>query len=298
MTKYIGRFAPSPTGPLHFGSLVTAVASYLQAQANNGIWLVRIEDIDPPREDLQSKQQILDCLEAHGFIFDRPLLQSTRLQHYAKIIKNFLDNGFAYKCKCSRKILRKNNPVGRNGIIYPGTCRNLFHKSTDIEAVRFLTKNSQIEFNDVLQGKQRCNLEKESGDFLIRRGDGLFSYQLAVAIDDCHQKISQVVRGSDLIDSTFCQIAIFKALKLTPPTYMHTPIAVNNLGEKLSKQTGASTLNLESPEENLYKVLFFLKQNPPNSLRNLTLQLIWEWAINNWKPKNLLGLRAMPERNY
>ncbi len=194
--NYKGRFAPSPTGPLHFGSLIAAVASYLQAAAHQGEWLVRVEDIDPPREISGATESILRSLDAHGFEYPQPLYQSNRLDTYASITNQLLANGNAYCCSCSRKEIHATALHGQTGMIYPGTCRNGANTSLrPATSVRVQTTNKLLKFTDLLQGELHCNLEKDIGDFLIRRGDGLIAYQLAVIADDEAQQITEVVRG-------------------------------------------------------------------------------------------------------
>ena len=292
---YRGRFAPSPTGPLHFGSLVAAVASYLQARVNNGEWLVRIEDIDPPREMPGATDAILRALERHGFEFPAPLLQSSRLEHYDEIITALLDQGLAYRCSCSRKTLQTNPNLGRAGVIYPGTCRTATGDATrQAASVRVRTSNELLTFTDALQGTQKCRLESEIGDYLVRRGDGLVAYQLAVVIDDSYQAISEVVRGTDLLDSTFMQIWLQRCLKLPTPAYMHVPVVTGRDGKKLSKQTGAQELNPDSPVRNILYAFVFLGLNPPESLQEATLAEAWSWGFEHWQPAALTNLLTRP----
>jgi glutamyl-Q tRNA(Asp) synthetase len=287
---YRGRFAPSPTGPLHFGSLVAAVASYLQAHAQSGSWLVRIEDLDPPREPPGSTELILRALDIHGFEYSEPVYQSARLEHYQAVLDQLINDGLAYPCSCSRKHLQATAPRGRNGIIYPGTCRDgLPTHSGPATAIRMRTNDHHTSYPDILQGQQSAHLESDIGDFLLRRGDGLFSYHLAVVVDDHDQQITEVVRGTDLIDSSFPQIALIRALNFVPPDYMHIPVALNAHGQKLSKQSHAPPLNLEKPEENIYKSLKFLKQNPPEELKSARLNQLWDWGQKHWRPQNLAG---------
>lgn len=292
---YRGRFAPSPTGPLHFGSLVAAVASYLQAHSHSGSWLVRIEDLDPPREPPGSIGLILRALDVHGFEYSEPVYQSARLKRYQAVLDQLIDDGLTYPCSCSRKHLQATAPRGRTGIIYPGTCRNgLPVHSGPATAIRMRTNNRHSSFPDILQGQQSAHLESDIGDFLLRRGDGLFSYHLAVAVDDHEQQITEVVRGTDLMDSSFPQIALIRALKFVPPSYMHIPVALNAQGKKLSKQNHAPPLDLERPEYNIYKALIFLKQNPPKELQSAGLNELWDWGQEHWRPQNLAGQLSDP----
>lgn len=292
---YRGRFAPSPTGPLHFGSLVAAVASYLQAHSHSGSWLVRIEDLDPPREPPGSIGLILRALDVHGFEYSEPVYQSARLKRYQAVLDQLIDDGLTYPCSCSRKHLQATAPRGRTGIIYPGTCRNgLPANSGPAIAIRMRTNNRHSSFPDILQGQQSAHLESDIGDFLLRRGDGLFSYHLAVAVDDHEQQITEVVRGTDLMNSSFPQIALIRALKFVPPSYMHIPVALNAQGKKLSKQNHAPPLDLERPEYNIYKALIFLKQNPPKELQRASLNQLWDWGQEHWRPQNLAGQLSGP----
>jgi glutamyl-Q tRNA(Asp) synthetase len=291
-TEYRGRFAPSPTGPLHFGSLIAAVASYLQAKQHRGTWLVRIEDIDPTREQPEATAQILRALEIHGFEFDAPLYQSSRLDVYDAVIDDLLARDLAYPCSCSRKELRKHAAAGFVGHIYPGTCRNGANTAVrPAVSVRVRTDNTEIGFTDQLQGTQRCRPESEIGDFLIRRGDGLVAYQLAVVVDDAAQDITEIVRGTDLLEPTFMQIWLRQLLDYPEPAYFHFPVATDADGRKLSKQTGAPELDLSSPQANLYDALKFLEQNPDKSLKSMSLKDFWKHAITNWDPRRLPGAR-------
>lgn len=287
---YRGRFAPSPTGPLHFGSLVAAVASYLQALAHNGEWLVRIEDLDPPRESPAAAEDILRALDAHGFNYDPPLYQSSRLEVYDEIIAGLLRDGAAYHCACTRRMLRQTCPRGRAGLIYPGTCRaGLADNGRPATAVRAITTDEPIEFNDLLQGHQSCALESEIGDFLIRRGDGLVAYQLAVVADDQHQGITEVVRGIDLLDSTFMQLRLQELLHYDQLVYAHIPVATDRAGQKLSKQTGALPINIGSPVKNLFQAFVFLNMIPPAMLAGSTLAELWAWGQEHWHLNSLTG---------
>ena len=284
-----GRFAPSPTGPLHFGSLVAAVASYLQASANGGDWLVRIEDIDPQREAPGATSEILDCLLRHGFEFDEPWQQSDHLEHYDRVIAELLDAGLAFPCACSRRDLTETAHAGRAGLIYPGTCRQ-GTGGRPAKAVRLRAADAVIAFQDGLQGPQNCRLGEEIGDFLIRRGDGLVAYQLAVTVDDHRQGITQVVRGADLLDTTFMQIRLQQLLGYATPQYMHVPVVLGASGEKLSKQTGAPGVDASTPVKNIFQCLVFLRQTPPASLLGADLETVWDWARAHWCPDPLRGI--------
>lgn len=290
---YIGRFAPSPSGPLHFGSLLAAVASYLQARINNGRWLVRIEDIDPPREQAGADTLILDALAAYGFELDGPVSYQSESAHLQQAaVDDLLRRKLAYPCQCSRRML-ENVPVGPLGAIYPGTCRNGC-SSTDV-AIRVRTDNEPIEFEDGLQGSMVQRLESESGDFVIKRRDGLIAYHLAVVVDDQQQGISEIVRGVDLLDSTPRQIYLQRLLGFRTPDYLHIPVAINLDGQKLSKLTGASGISVDAPGQTLVAALAALRQVVTPGLELSTLSEIWDWATTNWNPAPLIGLTSVPD---
>jgi glutamyl-Q tRNA(Asp) synthetase len=278
--QYVGRFAPSPTGPLHFGSLLAAVASYLQAKSCNGRWLVRMEDIDPPREVPGADRLILRALETYGFAWDGPVLyQSRQVEWHRQLVDRLVAEGFAYPCGCSRSDLA-GAARGPLGVIYPGTCRN--GSTASRTAIRVRTHDEPVGYRDLLQGPQSQRLEPESGDFVIRRRDGLIAYQLAVAADDAAEGVSQVVRGIDLMDSTPRQIHLQRLLELPTPEYAHIPVAVNARGQKLSKTTGARALPLDEPRPVLIRALQALGQPAPAGLAGARLDALWAWALEHW----------------
>jgi glutamyl-Q tRNA(Asp) synthetase len=277
-TGYIGRFAPSPTGDLHFGSLVSAVASYLQARRSGGQWLVRIEDIDPPREVSGSAASIIEDLERFGMNTDRPVLyQSTRMEAYERACKRLLDGGMAYWCGCSRKDL----PPGG---VYPGTCRDGLSAGKSPRSIRLRVAGACIRFTDLVQGPLEEAPERTSGDFVIFRADGLPAYQLAVVVDDAHQGVTEVVRGADLLDSTARQIQLQRNLALPRPDYAHHPVAVQENGTKLSKRHRSDPVSNKQPVEAIRLALEFLGQTPPCGLR---LDQLWSWALENWQLKQV-----------
>ena len=290
-SPYIGRFAPSPTGPLHFGSLVAAVASYLQARAHEGRWLVRIEDIDPPREQPGATERILAALEAYGFEWDGPVIyqSQSRAEHEAAL-QTLLERNLAYPCGCSRKDLA-DAPRGPLGTIYPGTCRA--GCDAPETALRLLTNNEPISFDDALQGRQTQRLQSESGDFVIRRRDGLIAYQLAVVVDDALQGVTEVVRGIDIMDSTVRQIWLQRLLGHAEPAYMHFPVITHPDGDKLSKLTGAPGIPLDEPRPLLLAALAALQQAPPEALDTASVGEIWQWSIANWAPSLLISVEAV-----
>lgn len=279
-SQYTGRFAPSPTGPLHLGSLLAAVASYLEARAHGGRWLLRIEDIDPPREQPGATGEILAALDSHGFEWDGLVsYQSDSRAAHEAAIRALLETGMAYRCGCSRRDLAS-SPRGPLGTIYPGTCRN-GTKSADY-ALRVRTDAVPVEFEDRLQGRQTHALESESGDFVILRRDGLIAYQLAVVVDDHLQAVTDVVRGIDLLASTPRQVWLQQLLGYSSPRYCHIPVAINQHGQKLSKSHGAAGIAIDTPQANLVAALRLLRQEPPNGLLRGDLRTLWEWAITHW----------------
>lgn len=277
----IGRFAPSPTGDLHFGSLVAAVGSYLEAKSRGGRWLLRIENIDPPREVAGSAERIIADLARLGMTPDGPVLfQGQRLEAYQRAVHKLLDMGLAYPCGCTRKDLPESG-------IYPGTCRHGLAAGKPPRSVRFNVAGEVCEFDDRVQGKIRDCPAASSGDFVIRRADGLYAYQLAVVVDDAFQGVTEVVRGADLLDSTARQICLQKALGLPTPAYMHLPIVANADDRKLSKRDRADPVTHQDPVHALARALAFLGHPPPPAL---PLQALWDWALGHWD-RNLIPRR-------
>jgi glutamyl-Q tRNA(Asp) synthetase len=286
--SYVGRFAPSPTGPLHVGSLVTAVASYLHARQAGGEWLVRIEDIDPPREAPGSADQILRTLEAFDLEWDRTVLrQSTRLARFTEVAELLIEEQLAFRCACSRSVIRSAAGVMR----YPGTCRAKRLRAPDT-AIRALVDVGVIAFTDRLQGVVAAQLDETSGDYVIFRRDGLPAYHLAVVVDDADQGVTSVVRGADLLDSTAAHIHLQRALKLPTPAYWHLPVVVDHDGQKLSKQTGATPVT-EPNSDMASRVLELLGVLVPPSLRGERPRSLWEWARQNWRIEVLCGRQVI-----
>lgn len=249
---YRGRFAPSPTGRLHAGSLVAALASWLDARAHDGTWLVRIEDIDPPRDIPGAAEDILETLAKFELVSDEPVLwQHDRLDAYQAALDALLAKKAAYGCACSRhEIALWHEAHGGNPGIYPGLCRN-GTGGRPARAIRFRVDDEPLGFTDRRRGPFSQRLEREVGDFVIRRADGLFAYQLAVVVDDGFQGVTDIVRGEDLLDNTPRQIALQQALGLPRPRYLHLPLVLNDRGEKLSKQAGATPVDAARPLEAL-----------------------------------------------
>jgi len=294
----IGRFAPSPTGPLHFGSLLAALASYLEAKTKQGKWLVRMEDLDKPREIKGAAAQILNTLEQFGFEWDGEVVyQSQRADLYQEVLSQLEKKDLIYRCKCSRKEIadsynQKPAHQGIDGLIYPGTCRNQQVSQTPY-ASRIKVSNNPISFNDAIQGIITQNLATQLGDFVLKRADGLFAYQLAVVVDDQQQGITQIVRGADLLDSTPRQIYLQQQLNYATPQYAHIPVASNVAGEKLSKQTLAPAINAQEAATWLTKALTFLGQNPPNDLALHGKTDILDWAKQHWQLQNIPKQRSI-----
>ncbi|OOZ35894.1 tRNA glutamyl-Q(34) synthetase GluQRS [Solemya velesiana gill symbiont] len=280
---YIGRFAPSPSGPLHFGSLVAALGSYLDARCNNGQWLMRMEDIDPPREKPGAADDILRTLEAFGFEWDGEVLyQSSRQAVYLETIYRLMADDHAYDCGCSRREVAEAELEGIEGTRYPGTCRTGAQADRENLAVRLHTDHpTPIAFKDRICGHVRQVVEDDIGDFIIRRSDGLFAYQLAAVVDDAYQGINQVVRGADLLISTPRQILLQHFLDLPTPTYAHLPLVPDEEGRKLSKQFAALPVSRERPLPALLEAYKFLGQ-PAFSQSPGSLQEFWEQATACW----------------
>lgn len=275
-TLYIGRFAPTPSGYLHFGSLVAALASYLDARAAGGRWLLRMEDLDPPREMPGAQDAILRTLETYGFEWDGEMVrQSERISDYAAVLTRLYNQGLAYACTCSRRQLE-----GYAGI-YPGFCRNACHSQQDA-AIRLRVPNLQYQFIDRVQGEYRQHLSHEVGDFVIRRRDGFFAYQLAVVLDDAWQGVTDVVRGADLLDSTPRQLYLQELLGLPQPRYLHVPLLIQADGHKLGKSYRSPPLPANQAGSLLLRALRALGQQPPHELQGCSPAQLLAWGISHW----------------
>ncbi|EAT11875.1 tRNA glutamyl-Q(34) synthetase GluQRS [Bermanella marisrubri] len=276
--SYIGRFAPTPTGPLHFGSLVAALASYLDAKAHNGAWLLRIEDLDPPREDPNATKLIQQQLIAHDLHWDGQVsLQSQHHKRYEDVLAQLRESGDLFACNCSRKQLAEQQ--GK----HLGRC----HSNTEQpHAWRLAMKDDPIHFKDRVYGSYTETPLSEVGDQVLKRKDGYYAYQLAVVADDHDAGITHVVRGVDLLDNTARQIYLMQCLGYPIPNYMHIPLITNDQGQKLSKQNQAKALDLTQPQQNLRHALHFLQQaEPPTSLP--TCSEVLAFAVENWQPKTI-----------
>ncbi len=289
---YTGRFAPSPTGPLHLGSLYTALAGFLDARKHQGQWLLRIDDLDTPRNVDGAVNSIIHSLECFGLHWDQPIYyQSQSLQHYYSSIDKLVSEQHLYPCSCSRKSLAET--IRQNPQVYPGFCRNKRIDQNKPHALRIKTHDSTLSFHDQLQGTVSQNLTQDSGDFIVKRKDQIIAYQFAVVIDDFQQNITHVVRGYDLLHSTPRQLFIQKLLGYSSPEYMHVPVIVNQQGKKLSKQTHAEAVNTKKPAETLFLLLSLLKQEPPDSLRKAKVTDILAWGIAHWNPQKLRKINTV-----
>ena len=286
---YRGRFAPSPTGPLHFGSLIAALASYADARSQGGQWHVRIEDVDAPRARPDAETAILAALQRYGFAWDGPVLrQSARTSHYVDALEHLVAQALAYPCACTRRELAGAR-VGVGGEhVYPGTCSGgvaAGRIARRQRAWRVRVGDAVVAFDDRLQGRQRQDLARDVGDFVVRRADGLYAYQLAVVVDDAEQAVTHVVRGADLLASTPRQIHLQHALGLRQPSYLHVPVALDRAGGKLSKQTRAVALP-DDPLPVLQAAWRFLDQpDPATSPRGVAE--FWTHALRAWTPRRL-----------
>ena len=279
-SSYVGRFAPSPTGPLHFGSLVCALASFLDARVNGGTWLVRIEDIDPPRENPKHIATILDQLECHGLTWDKKIMyQSERLTNYQLELDNLKTRQLIFACKCSRRRLRQTSGV------YDGHCRTR-HISFSNSATRLKVPqkpvNDRVKILDRIFGEYSQRLSNDIGDFVIKRRDGFFSYQFASVIDDQFQGVTTIVRGADLLESTPRQVYLQNCLGYQHIEYAHIPLVKNKHGQKLSKQNQAVPVHIDAASSNLWAALDWLNQQPPQSIFGAPVTEILSWAMGNW----------------
>ena len=272
----MGRFAPSPTGPLHLGSLYTALASFLQARSQQGKWLLRIDDLDIPRNVKGAADAILRTLDSVGLYWDEQVIYQSRcLDSYHDSLNNLRQRQLLYPCSCSRKDLMAVT-------VYNGICRNKSPQSDIASALRLKTDSRLISFEDGLQGLISHNLAKQHGDFILKRKDGIIAYQFAVVIDDNLQQVNQIVRGIDLLTETPKQIYLQQLLGMPSPDYMHVPIIVDQHGYKLSKQTRATAVDLTKPHSVIFNLLCLLKQNPPLELQHTPVTELINWAVTHW----------------
>ena len=295
MPTYKGRFAPSPTGPLHAGSLVAAVASFLEARTRGGEWLVRMEDVDTPRVVAGAADDILRTLEACGMRWDGAVMyQSARSDAYRAALERLRREGLVYACGCSRREIADSAVEGIEGYVYPGTCRHGLAPGRAARAWRVRTDGATVAFDDAIQGRVAHNLEKDIGDFVLYRADAVHAYQLAVVVDDAEQGITHVVRGAELLESTPRQIYLQRLLGYATPAYAHLPVAVNAEGQKLSKQTLAPAIDASHAAAAVTSALAFLGQSPPATLAGAGIGEVWQWAQANWRLENVPRMRALP----
>lgn len=285
---YTGRFAPTPSGYLHFGSLVAALASWLDARAAGGRWLLRMEDLDPPREVPGAQDAILRTLETYGLHWDGPVeRQSARHAAYAAAVDELLARGLAYPCTCSRKQLE-------GQALYPGTCRDA-HRPLADAAIRLRVPDAEYRFVDRVQGPFAQNLAREVGDFVIRRRDGLFAYQLAVVLDDAWQGVTDIVRGADLLDSTPRQLYLQELLGLPRPRYLHIPLLLQPDGHKLGKSYRSPPLPADQAPALLARALRALGQQPPGELARAGVGEVLAWGVRHWSPTAIPRQTSLPE---
>ncbi len=288
-TEYIGRFAPTPSGPLHFGSLVAAVGSYLDARAHGGQWLLRIDDLDQPRVKQGAADHILHTLENFYLHWDGPVLyQSTRNDIYEQTIEQLTEDQLLYACSCSRRQLKKQHLAqGPLGFVYPGICRDRKLGFAGNSLRLRIEQPTWVSFEDRYFGKHQRELSRAAGDIVLKRRDGIHAYHLAVVLDDAAQGVTDIVRGADLHEASFVHLHLSALLHLTAPRYLHLPLARDPSGVKLSKQTGATPVDSAQPTPQLWRALQFLGQTPPGDLHHAHPQTLLEWGITHWQPQKL-----------
>ncbi|MGR6740322.1 tRNA glutamyl-Q(34) synthetase GluQRS [Pseudomonas chlororaphis] len=288
-SSYIGRFAPTPSGHLHFGSLVAALASYLDARAAGGRWLLRMEDLDPPREEPGAQAAILKALESYGFEWDGEMVrQSERHAAYAEVLDRLFNQGLAYACTCSRKQLEPYHGI------YPGLCRNAGHGQEDA-AIRLRVPELEYRFTDRVQGDFRQHLGRDVGDFVIRRRDGLYAYQLAVVLDDAWQGVTDIVRGADLLDSTPRQLYLQELLGLPQPRYLHVPLITQPDGHKLGKSYRSPPLAEDQATPLLLRALRALGQKTDSEMVHASPREVLSWGIEHWDALLIPRTLSVPE---
>jgi glutamyl-Q tRNA(Asp) synthetase len=290
LPAYRGRFAPTPSGPLHFGSLVAALGSYLDARSHAGTWAVRMEDVDPPRVAPCAAEQILRTLEACGFEWDGPVIyQCQRGEAYRAAIDRLQQAQWIYPCTCTRKQIAERAYPGVDGPVYPGICRSR-HTPSGHVALRLSVPAGRIAFDDRQQGRVGCEVARECGDFILQRADGVFAYHLAVVVDDAEQGINHIVRGADLLTSTPRHIVLQRALGLATPDYLHLPVVLDGFGNKLSKQTLAAPIDPLRPLAGLLRAAAFLGLSGTTSAQ--TPAEFWQWAVSAWPSRRIDPLRG------
>jgi glutamyl-Q tRNA(Asp) synthetase len=293
LNSYRGRFAPTPSGELHFGSLITAVGSYLDARSCGGEWMIRIDDLDPPREKLGVADAILTTIEAYGFERDGEIVyQSKQHECYQAALEKLHRKDLLYYCNCSRKELDARCKRGQYGAIYDGMCIDKGLGDDILNSARIKVAGV-INFEDRIQGTITQDLPKEVGDFILFRKGGIYAYHLAVVVDDYEQGITDVVRGYDLLGLTPQQIFLQNQLGIMTPNYSHLPLVLGSDGKKLSKSSLASSIDEDRPVPTIWQALKFLGQNPPQDIKNSTTNIIWKWATENWSFEDVPRIMGM-----
>jgi glutamyl-Q tRNA(Asp) synthetase len=283
MSAYRGRFAPTPSGPLHLGSLLTALASFLDARAQQGTWLLRVDDLDTQRNSPGAEAEILRQLETHALRWDGEIRrQSQHVDEYRSALDGLSRQQLLYRCNCSRAVLTQTSLPGLDGAIYPGSCRDKGLSDADL-ALRLRLPDQELSFEDAGQGLQRRNLSMDIGDFVVRRRDSVIAYQLACAVDEHAQAITNVVRGADLLGSTFMQLQLMQLLRLRAPRYRHLPVLVDSEQRKFSKQNHSLAIDTAQASANLLRCLSLLGQSPPPALSRATPAEILAWAVPHWR---------------
>lgn len=284
---YRGRFAPTPSGPLHLGSLVTALGSFLQAKARLGKWLLRIDDLDTPRVIPGAEARILGQLEAHGLLWDEALRrQSVHVEEYRHYLHALETRGLLYWCDCTRARLKTESAEGPDGAVYSGRCRNRV-PPLEHGALRLKLSAATLALFEPGKGMQHRNVERDVGDFVLQRSDGQIAYQLASAVDEQAMGITEVVRGADLLGSSFRQLYLADRLGFDPPAYRHLPVIADTGGRKLSKQNGAIAIAESEASRNLHKALALLGQEPLQRLSTATVHELIAWAVAHWDPERI-----------
>lgn len=296
MSGYRGRFAPTPSGPLHLGSLLTALASFLDARAQRGEWLLRVDDLDTQRNSAGAEDHILRQLEAHALLWDGAVRrQSQHIADYRAALDGLARQQLLYRCNCSRALLAQSSLPGLDGAIYPGTCRDKVLSDADL-AQRLRLPDQELSFEDAGQGLQRRNLAMDIGDFVVRRRDQVIAYQLACAVDEHAQAITNVVRGADLLGSTFMQLQLMSLLRLRAPRYRHLPVLVDSAQRKFSKQNHSLAIDTAEASSNLLRCLSLLGQSPPPALSRALPTEILAWAVPHWRPDQIPRRAAIEMR--
>ena len=292
-SAYRGRFAPTPSAPLHLGSLIAALASYREARRHRGLWLLRIDDLDSPRCPPGTDSLICAQLEAHGLYWDGlPRRQSQHLHEYGEALESLIDSGHIYACACTRAVLAQTSAQGPDGPVYSGTCRES-GLDRHGNALRFRIGTGTVALADGWQGEVVRSQDKDIGDFVVRRADGIFGYQLACAVDEFQQGITEVVRGADLLASSLRQILLLGALAWPQPDYRHLPVLADAEGRKLSKQNHAPPIEQRNAARNLSHALEFLGQTPPPDLAAAPVPEVMDWAQAHWTPESVPGIREI-----